>query len=193
MIQLNPRHWQVLKDGSQKQCETYKILLETGIFETLKPFDPAHVGTIGNDLDIPGSDIDIICSANDFSALSNTLNDSFSSYPGFSLKTAMQRGVEALIATIPTPIPIEVYAESTPVNHQLGYRHYLIACRVLDVFGEVAHQDIRALKLLGHKTEPAFAEYLGLSGDPYISFLKLEQMSDQVIRLLRAARTTQTK
>jgi hypothetical protein len=188
MIQLNPRHWQVLREGSQKQREAYDILLETNIFEILKPFDPAHVGTIANDLDLSGSDIDIICSADDLTTLSKVLNDSFSSYVGFISEIVTQRGVQALIVKIPTSIPIEVYAENTLVNNQLGYRHYLIACRVLDIFGEATHEELRALKLSGLKTEPAIAEYLGLSGDPYLSILKIEQMSDQAIRLLRASR-----
>ncbi len=64
---------------------------------------------------------------------------------------------------------------------------------MLDIFGESAHQELRELKVSGLKTEPAIVEYLGLSGDPYLSLLKLEQMSDQAIRLLRASRVSYSK
>lgn len=192
MIQLNPRYWQILKEGSDRQREAYEILVATDIFQILKPFDPAHVGTLANDIDVSGSDIDIICSTDDLDTLASLLTESFSSYSPLSVDISAKGETRRLIAQIPTRIPIEVYAESTPVNEQLAYRHYLVACRVLDLFGETAHEEIRRLKAEGLKTEPAFAEYLGLSGDPYQAMLKLEQMSDPVIRLLRASRLNQS-
>ena len=166
----------------------YEVIQGENIFEILKPFDPAHIGTIGNDIDIAGSDIDIICSTEDFSAVSAVLTEAFGDREGFSAQARNQRGVDALVVNIPARIAIEVYAEHGLTNSQLGYRHYLIATRILDIFGEEAHEEIRALKRGGLKTEPAFAAFLGLGGDdPYLSILKVEELSDAAIQLLRAS------
>lgn len=187
MIQHNPRNWRVLAEGTPVQRHAFEILSDTAVFDLLKPHDPAHVSTIANDIDIVGSDIDIVCSCVDFSALTSVLTEAFKEFSQFNVSVRENRGVKALVATIPTEIPIEIYAEETATERQLGYRHYLIACRVLDLLGPEAHDDIRELKRDGLKTEPAFARYLGLAGDPYQSFLKLEEVSDAGLRMLRAA------
>jgi hypothetical protein len=40
------------------------------------------------------------------------------------------------------------------------------------------------MKAAGLKTEPAFARYLGLSGDPYLALLGIEQMTDPQVAAL---------
>lgn len=188
MIQYNPRQWTVLKDGSPTQRKVFEILSETRLFEVLKIFDPAHVGTIGSDIDIPGSDIDIVCAGDDFAVLEYVLREAYGGQYTLNVRRFDSRGTPAITIAIPTEIPIEIYAENTPTELQYAYRHYLIACRILDTIGEDAHEDIRKLKRTGMKTEPAFASFLGLSGDPYQALLTIEQMNDGMIRMLRGAR-----
>ncbi len=187
MIQHNPRHWQVLENGSEKQHRAFEILNAADIFRILKPFDPAHVGTIGNDIDISTSDIDIICACGDLAELASILKSEVSDHFLIQCKMKESEGQKALVARISTEIPIEIYAEDTPTEKQIAYRHYLNACRVLDLLGDQAHGEIRTLKREGMKTEAAFCSYLGLIGEPFAAFLKVEEMSDESIRLLRAA------
>ncbi len=187
MIQDDPRNWECLKDGSPVQREAHAILLKSEIFSILEAFDPAHVGTIGNDIDIPGSDIDIICSAPEFSEVRNALAPKFTSIEGYTDYDSTVRGNEVFVAKIPTSPPIEIYCERQPTTEQLGYRHYLLGCRVLKLAGPAGHTLLRSLKRKGIKTEPAFATILGLTGDPYLSFLEVEKLSDtEILKLLRA-------
>lgn len=46
----------------------------------------------------------------------------------------------------------------------------------------VLHWAIQQLKAVGLKTEPAFADYFGLSGDPYQAMLELESLTDDELR-----------
>lgn len=181
MIQSDPRKWEVLQYGTPTQREAFHILKDTEIFSLLQPFDPAHIGTIANDIDIPGSDIDIICCCHTFDTVRAKLTSHFGAMVGYRDHTSSIRGNNVFVATIPTSIPIEVYCESRPITEQLGFRHYLIACRVLHLLGAEAHDRIRELKRGGIKTEPAFALLLGLKGDPYLSILELEKNSDKEI------------
>lgn len=50
----------------------------------------------------------------------------------------------------------------------------LIEHQILLEKGESFRQEIISLKKQGIKTEPAFAQLLGLSGDPYEAILRLE-------------------
>ncbi len=64
---------------------------------------------------------------------------------------------------------------------QNGYLHMMIEHRLLVLGGEALRADIRRLKTLGIKTEPAFAYYLGLKQDPYAALLELSSLSDDVL------------
>ena len=54
--------------------------------------------------------------------------------------------------------------------------------RLLSLAGESAKQAIRALKKQGIKTEPAFARYFGLLGDPYETLYALADASEAKLR-----------
>nr|WP_195571301.1 DUF4269 domain-containing protein [Paenibacillus sp. 1001270B_150601_E10] len=43
------------------------------------------------------------------------------------------------------------------------------------------------MKRAGLKTEPAFAQWLGLSGDPYEAILHLEQIEDAALKRIVSA------
>ncbi|MNN87327.1 hypothetical protein D3C81_2048670 [compost metagenome] len=71
---------------------------------------------------------------------------------------------------------MEIFAQSVPVNRQNAYLHMIVEWRLLQLWGDVGHREIRRLKQAGWKTEPAFASVLGLQGDPYVDMLHLAEM-----------------
>ncbi|RZL37072.1 MAG: DUF4269 domain-containing protein, partial [Pedobacter sp.] len=50
-----------LKNGNERQKSAYQTLIKYQIFEKLSGFNPLLAGTIPIDIDIPESDLDIIC------------------------------------------------------------------------------------------------------------------------------------
>jgi hypothetical protein len=48
--------------------------------------------------------------------------------------------------------------------------------------GASAYTAIRAMKLAGIKTEPAFAQYFRLAGDPYEALVQLSYLDDEALR-----------
>jgi hypothetical protein len=71
---------------------------------------------------------------------------------------------------------IEIFGQNIPVQQQSGYRHMIIEYNLLLQFGEEFRKNIIDLKRQGFKTEPAFAELFGLSGDPYQALLDFEKI-----------------
>lgn len=51
----------------------------------------------------------------------------------------------------------------------------LIEYNLLKTYGDPFRERIIQLKKQGIKTEPAFAQLLGLKGDPYLALLDLEK------------------
>jgi len=167
-----------LKSGTTAQQRAYRCLSELRIFDDLAPFSPVLVATVCLDIDIPSSDLDIICCAPDLALFSATVTRLYSSFKQFTLRES-SRG-DALVAGFWFDgIEIEIYAQTRAVSEQRAYRHLCQTARVLHYGGDVIRNGIRRLKEQGIKTEPALARCLGLNGDPYEGVEALEQLSDQ--------------
>ena len=172
--------------GNERQQAAYRILTELRLFEQLATYNPILVGTFPLDLDIPGSDLDIICHTADVpawikeqSAMLRAINKPFHAEIH---KTDRANGkIQGTIGFIHRGFPIELYGEETPSKLQNGYRHMAVEYRVLELLGDAAAVLVRQWKLSGLKTEPAFARLLGLPGDPYAALLELEEWSDRQI------------
>lgn len=67
---------------------------------------------------------------------------------------------------------VEVFGQNLPVKEQMGYLHMVTEYKILEHYGNDFRQQIIALKNAGYKTEPAFAELLGLEGNPYMALLE---------------------
>jgi ribosomal protein S18 acetylase RimI-like enzyme len=138
----------------------------------LAPYSPTLIGTFPLGLQIEGSDLDIACSSEDLEELEAVLR----SIPGVSV----EHHPEAIVGrTEDRGLPIEIFGERQPVTSQNGFRHMIVEGRLLAVGGEALRNVIRAMKRAGSKTEPAFAELLGLEGDPYAALLALERWSTE--------------
>lgn len=165
-----------LQSGTPTQQSAYRAIKKLGIMQTLKSFSPVLVGTIPLDIQIPGSDLDIICSTPNLTDFQVQVRTFYMHLPHFKDKIVSIRGVDSYVANFEyNQWPFELFAQVTPVESQYGYRHMLIESKLLEEICESGKEEIRRLKWSGMKTEPAFAHYFKLDGnDPYEALLELE-------------------
>lgn len=172
-----------LSDGTPRQRAAYRTLQRLEIFENLHGYSPTLVGTVPIDVDVAGSDLDIICEAADLDAFARHVTSSYGQYDGFRLWQRDIRGVPSVVARFRAKaFPVEVFAQPQPVTEQHAYRHMIVEARLLQIGGEAARRGVRRLKRAGYKTEPAFARYFGLDGDPYEALLALYPLDDAQLR-----------
>jgi hypothetical protein len=172
-----------LKHGNIKQQNAYKVLKELDIFNVLRKFDPILVGTIPINIDIENSDLDIVCEVYDFKEFQKIVENKYSMFSKFHISNNSTDNETILTVNFYVEnIEIEIYAQSLNSCKQNGYRHMVVEDRILRLGGERTREEIVILKKSGLKTEPAFARYLGIYGNPYDELLKLEEYSDKKIR-----------
>ncbi len=172
-----------LKHGSAPQRRAFDLLQRYQLLERLATHAPVLVGTFPLDLTVPGSDLDLVCEAPDLAAFQRTLA-AFATYPQYTLRLA-STAEPALVAFFELEgLPVEIFGQALPTAHQNGYRHLVVEARLLAVGGASLRQAVLALKTRGVKTEPAFAQVLGLPGDPYHALLMLEAFDDKALAAL---------
>jgi hypothetical protein len=168
-------HINYLKAGGPKQQQAYAVLTELGIFEKLQAYSPLLTGTIPLGIDVPQSDLDIICECNAHETFRAHVTQCFGQQPNFSIHTSMHDDLKCSVIQFRAgSFTVEVFGQNRPTLLQNAYRHMLIEYHILKTKGEDFKQQIIALKRQGVKTEPAFAQLLHLSGDPYQALLALE-------------------
>ncbi|WP_410769359.1 GNAT family N-acetyltransferase [Fontibacillus sp. BL9] len=172
------------------QTEVYELLHKHSIFEILKDYDPILVGTVPLDIQVPGSDLDIICEVHDFALFEEQVNFHFGHFPEFKVVRRLVEGLERIKANfIFEGWPVELFGQPMPTRQQNGYRHMLVEARMLKLYGEPFKLEIISLKQSGLKTEPAFARLLNLEGDPYQQMLAWEHRTDgELLFLWKGAR-----
>ena len=156
-------------------------LEELRLLRHLAPFDPHVVGTPPLGIDLPGSDIDILCEVSDADAFCHTVWRAFADCPDFSLRqwTSAER---AMIAQFTAGNwPIEIFAQAQPVPQQAGWKHYEVERRLLNLGGPAFRDAVMALRQTGVKTEPAFARALALPDNPYTTMLALADAADAAL------------
>jgi hypothetical protein len=164
-----------LRTGSELQRKAYHTLLRSKILYHLAPFQPVLTGTLPLDIFIGGkSDLDIICCSAAFQPVEKILLSHFASATGFIFFEKMIRSVPTLLCRFQLDaFPIEIFCQHKPVLEQWAYRHMIVEYDLLKKYGEPFKQQVIELKQQGIKTEPAFAQLLGLTGDPYEALLNL--------------------
>ncbi len=163
-----------LQNGSPCQQQAYAVLSKHAILTKLCGFDPVLAGTIPININIASSDLDILCCYANPSEFKANLLAVFGQYPGFVLSEPDEP--KAIVANFRADdFEIEVFGQDIPTKQQRGYRHLLVEHYLLETHGEAFRQQILALKEQGIKTEPAFAQVLGLRGDPYTELLVYEK------------------
>lgn len=164
-----------LRNGSPRQQEAYAALCGTGIMDLLKDYVPLLAGTIPLGIDVSGSDLDILCYASDAKRFTADLSQFFGHYESFELaQISTPHGLAITATFFAHGFVFEVFGQAVPSHRQPGYRHLLVEYKLLQAHGPDFRRKIIELKKSGLKTEPAFAQVLGLTGDPYQALLSLE-------------------
>jgi hypothetical protein len=179
-----------LHTGSPRQQRAYATLEASNLWHLLSEFNPVLAGTVPLDIDIASSDLDVLCEvpavAQD--AFSELLRAHFGARPGFRLAQRRIGGHATTVASFRYEAEeIEVFGQALPTAQQHGWRHLLVERAILAAGGPAWRTAVRALKQQGFKTELAFAQLLGLPGDPYAALLTLENASAEELRQRVAA------
>ena len=173
-----------LSGGTLSQRQAHAALTGTNVPGLLEPFDPVLAGTIPLDIDVDGSDLDIICCVPDATRFAMIVNDAFSGCDGYVLRRGpVQDELTTLVRFRAAGCLFEIFGQDKPVALQAAVVHLDVEARLLDFGGELAKQRVRALKRSGLKTEPAFATWLGLSGDPYQALYALGGAADAELQV----------
>ncbi len=164
-----------LKNGNERQQKAYTDLTQLQIFEKLKKYNPVLAGTIPIGIDLPNSDLDIICQCNDHTGFSSTIKQFFSEEKNFEIRTYTQDHLLVTVANFESDhFGVEIFGQDIPTTNQNAYKHMLIEHEILNKQDAVFKKNIIQLKKEGYKTEPAFAKLLGLQGNPYEALLKIK-------------------
>lgn len=173
-----------LKLGNERQKNTYSALNKLKIFKILREYDPTLVGTIPIEIDILESDLDIICEVYDLEEFEGLVIKSFNKYDNFRIGRQTVKGLLTSLSYFGySNFLIEIFGQPKPVIEQNGYRHMIVEKKLLEISGESARKQMVKLKKLGLKTEPAFAEYFNLKGDPFDELLKLSRLNKEELIL----------
>jgi hypothetical protein len=167
-----------------------EALERLNLLAALSPFDPHIAGTPPLGLDLPSSDIDVLCHAVDSTAFTDCLWAHGSTRSDFRIHQWIA-GERAIVASFRAfDWTIEIFGSAQRVEHQSGWRHFEVERRLLETGGTRLRERVMARRRGGMKTEPAFAAVLGLSGDPYEELLRLPSMpAADVDRLVANALT----
>jgi len=148
------------------------------VLAKLSAFDPHIVGTPPLGLELPESDIDVLCFAPDADAFARAVWDAFSMRQGFRVWQWIGSDRPVVATFADAGWTIEVFGQARPIPEQSGWRHFIVERRLLAFGGEAFRLAVLARRHDGMKTEPAFAAVLGLTGDPYEALFSLEARPD---------------
>jgi hypothetical protein len=172
-------------DATKKRTDYIEVLNCLGISELLADVDYEVIGTPPLGIDIADSDIDISCFSSAPDVLAQKLSTALINHKDLSQRTLSFPPYKTeLVSFTFMEWPIEFFIQDRPLKDQFGVRHFLLERRLLSLLGSKFIQQLIRLKQQGMKTEPAFATLLGITGDPYINLLSLEDLSDQKIKQL---------
>ncbi|QWU16625.1 protein of unknown function [Paenibacillus sophorae] len=174
-----------LKNGSPVQREVHALLKDLKLMNALADWDPVLAGTVPLGLQVPGSDLDILCEVHDFGAFRDAVERCFGGAADYRCSSREVNGKPRIVARFTAgKWPVEIFGQPVPVRRQNGYIHMVVEARILGILGEGFRDRVRLLKADGIKTEPAFAQLLALEGDPYISLLQLERLDEPALEAL---------
>lgn len=179
------RNIDYLNHGTAVQKEVFNLLEKLEIMSLLADYNPLLVGTVPLGIQVIGSDLDIICEVHDPAEFKALVSRHFGDRDGFASATRVVQGIPRTKINFMTGgWPIELFGQPRPTVLQNGYLHMIVEAEILARMDDDFRQQIITLKSNGWKTEPAFAEVLGLEGDPYEALLELEKLPRSALSAL---------
>lgn len=167
ITELYLRH-HYLKNGTEAQQKVWEVWEFLRITEHLHAYSPTLAGTYPLGIEVPGSDLDILCEVYDLNKFERLIQSVFGQYQEFKQWRSVKQGFESVVCTFVTlEFVWEIFGQPRPITEQQAFRHLVVERLLLEHCTENARAAIRDLKLAGIKTEPAFAHYFLLEGDPY--------------------------
>jgi hypothetical protein len=165
-----------LKQGSPIQQKVFALLTQSKILYHLRSYQPILTGTLPLDIFIEGkSDLDIICCSNQLKSVEKILLAEYAPEKDFFIERKTVHEQLTLICRFEQKgFPFEIFCQATESREQYAYRHMIVEYKLLQQKGPAFKDSIIGLKKRGMKTEPAFAQVLGLTGDPFEALLLLK-------------------
>lgn len=164
----------------EKNKNIYSALQNSKILENFKAHQPLVVGTFPLGLQDANSDIDILLNADDLGSLEKELMNFLGLSENFKIFRTVKQGLDSLVAQFEFQnVRFEIFAQKLETNQQQAFLHFQIEERLLRLGGSDFRAKVLNLRKQGLKTEPAFAQALSLSGDPYQALLNLQKKSDK--------------
>lgn len=160
-----------LKVGNERQKRAYEVLTKYKIFEILEYYSPVLAGTIPIEIDVEGSDLDIICEVEDKDEFERFLVQIFKDFDLKIEKSSINNEKLIVCNFVLEEFSTEIFAQNKSTIEQNAYLHMMAEHKILQEKGGEFKQKIIDLKKKGIKTEPAFGILLGLE-NPYEDLLK---------------------
>ena len=154
------------KAGGAGRLQYAEALRRLGLPTKLARFDPRVAGTPPLGLDLPGSDIDLLCHAPDAELFTQAVWDACAHFDGFAIRQWSGRERPVIATFAAETWDFEIFGHVRPVAEQVGWRHFRVERRLLELAGPGLRAAVLRARLRGLKTEPAFAQVLALPGDP---------------------------
>ncbi len=148
------------------------------LLAVLASFDPHVVGRPPLGLDLPASDIDVLCHAPDPISFTSALWRAYADRRHFSIRQWIDRTRPVIASFEADGWRFELFGATRPVHQQDGWRHFDVERRLLRLGGAAFRRRVMDHRAQGLKTEPAFAAVLGLEGDPYLAMSALAGQPD---------------
>jgi hypothetical protein len=122
---------------------------------TLAEFDPHLAGTPPLGVDLPTSDLDILCHAAEPEAFAVALWAAFSGETEFLLRQWIIVDRPVIASFIAHGWPFQVFGQKKPVKEQNGWRHFIAERRLLRLGGPTFRAAIMRERSRGVKQRPS--------------------------------------
>ena len=169
-------------------ADWHAALEASKVLAKLAAFDPHVAGTFPLGLNVAGSDIDVLCHALDADAFAAAVWSAFGDAPGFSMHQWNRPNRPVIAGFALHEVPFEIFGSPVPVAEQAGWRHFEIERQLLALGGGGLRDAVVTARQEGLKTEPAFAQVLGLKGDAYAALLELRELDGTALARIMPSR-----
>ena len=171
----------VIRVEDNKQI--FNALSDSKILESFKKYTPFVAGTFPLGVQVKNSDLDILMFSQNLDQLSSELKVSYGHLSDYKVERGPVDGMDSLIVNfIFDSVPFQVFAQNRPVVFQKAFVHFQIEERLLKMGGDKFQRAVKKLRQEGLKTEPAFAQLLGIKKDPYNEMFVLQRSTDEELR-----------